>query len=78
MTHNGGEERVSVRVRVRDREGGKYGGRKYCIEGKDGWEWWGEGKEKKTELHGDRLLKGTNLGKQKVEISLYRGIKYLL
>ena len=44
MTHNGGEGRVNVRVRVRVREGGKYGGRKYCIEGKEGWEGWGEGK----------------------------------
>ena len=41
MTHNGGEGRVSVRVR----EGGKFGGRKYCIEGKEGWEGWGEGKK---------------------------------
>ena len=38
MTHNGGEGRVSVRVRVRVREGGKYGGRKHCIEEKEGWE----------------------------------------
>ena len=36
MTHNGEEGSVSVRVRVRVREGGKYGGRKYCIEGKEG------------------------------------------
>ena len=40
-----GEGRVSVRVRVRVREGGKYGGRKYYIEGKEGWEGWGEGKK---------------------------------
>ena len=38
MTHNGGVGVVSVRVRVRVREGGKYGGRKYCIEGKEAWE----------------------------------------
>ena len=44
MTHNGGEGRVSVRVRFRVRKGGKYGGRKDCIEGKEGWEWCGEGK----------------------------------
>ena len=45
MTHNGGEESVSVRVRVRVREGGKYGGRKDCIEGKEVWDGWGEGKK---------------------------------
>ena len=39
---------VSVRVRVRVREGGKNGGRKDCIEGKEGWE--GQrGREKITE-----------------------------
>ena len=41
---------VTVRFRVRvsfsvwDKEGGKNGGRKDCIEGKEGWEEWGEGK----------------------------------
>ena len=43
-----GGGRVSVRVGVRDREGGKNGGRKDCIEGKEGWEGW-EGREKITE-----------------------------
>ena len=32
MTHSGGWE------------GGKNGGRRVCIEGKEGWERWGEGK----------------------------------
>ena len=37
---------VSVRVRVRVREGGKNGGRKVCIEGKEGvWEGWWKGKK---------------------------------
>ena len=36
--------RVRVRFRVRVKEGGKNGGRKDCIEGKEVWEWWGEGK----------------------------------
>ena len=40
-----GEGRVSVRVRVRVREGDKYGGRNYCIEGKEGWEGWRKGKK---------------------------------
>ena len=42
---------VSVRVRVRVREGGKNGGRKDCIEG---LEWWGEWKSNRmnhTTLH---------------------------
>ena len=34
--------RVRVSFRVRDKEGGKNGGRKDCIEG---WEGWGEGKK---------------------------------
>ena len=36
--------RARVRFRVRDKEGGKNGGRKECIEGK-GWEGRGEGKK---------------------------------
>ena len=32
--------RVRVRFRNRDKEGGKNGGRKDCIEGKEGWERW--------------------------------------
>ena len=36
---------VRVRVRVRVREGDKNGGRKDCLEGKEGWEGWGEGKK---------------------------------
>ena len=36
---------VRVRVRFRVREGGKNGGRKDGIEGKEGWEMWGEGKK---------------------------------
>ena len=35
---------VRVRFRVMDQEGGKNGGRKECIEGKEGWEGSGEGK----------------------------------
>ena len=31
--------------RVRDKEGGKNGGRKDCIEGKEGWEGWWEEKK---------------------------------
>ena len=37
--------RVGVRFRFRVEEGGKNGGRKDCIEGKEGWEGWGEGKK---------------------------------
>ena len=41
-TYGGGVGGVSVmvrvRFRVRDKEGGKNGGRKECIEGKEGWE----------------------------------------
>ena len=37
--------RARVRFRVRDKEGGKNGGRKECIEGKEGWEGRGEGKK---------------------------------
>ena len=36
---------VRVRFRVMDKEGGKNGGREDCIEGKKGWEGWGEGKK---------------------------------
>ena len=39
-----GEGRVSVRVRVRVQEGGKNGGRKDCIEGKEGCDGWGKGR----------------------------------
>ena len=35
---------VRVRVRVRVKEGGRNGGRKDCIEGKEGWEGSREGK----------------------------------
>ena len=37
---------IRVRIMFRDRvsEEGKNGGRKDCIEGKEGWEW-GEGKK---------------------------------
>ena len=41
----GGSGRVRVMFRVRVKEGGKNGGRKDCIEGKEGW----EGGRKKTE-----------------------------
>ena len=34
--------RVRVSVRGRDKEGSKSGGRMDCIEGKEGWEGWGE------------------------------------
>ena len=37
--------RVKVRFRVRVKEGGKNGGRKDCIEGKEEWEVWGGGKK---------------------------------
>ena len=37
--------RVRFRFKVRDKEGGKNGGRKDCLEGKEGWEGWGEGKK---------------------------------
>ena len=36
--------RFRVRFRVRVREGDKNGGRKDCIEGKEGWEGWGREK----------------------------------
>ena len=36
---------IRVRFRVSDKEGGKNGGRKECIEGKKGWEGRGEGKK---------------------------------
>ena len=42
--------RVTVRFRVRDKEGGKNGRRKDCIEGKDGWEGWG-GKGKNNRMN---------------------------
>ena len=43
-THTWGEGGVNVRVRVRVRERGKSGGRKDCLEGKEGLEGWGKGK----------------------------------
>ena len=36
--------RVRVRFRIRVKEDGKNGERKDCIEGKEGWEGWGKGK----------------------------------
>ena len=48
MGVRGVSDRVRVRFRVRDKEGCKNGGRKDCIEGKEGWEGRG-GREKITE-----------------------------
>ena len=44
MTHNGGWEGLVLGLELGSGKGGKNGGRKDCIEGKEGWEGWGEGK----------------------------------